>query len=175
LAETTASLHDQPTMTFRCAICLQEHDGLPDLGMMAPDPYLDVPEAERAERTTFTPDRCTVRDDEGEHYFVRGVILIPVHGQDEPFGIGAWVSQSKANFERYAANEEMAPTFGWLVNRMAHYDESTFLLKTRMHFRPGNRRPTIELEPTDHPLAVEQRNGISIERAWEVVHAYESS
>jgi hypothetical protein len=37
-----------------------------------------VPEQERALRTTFTPDRCTVRDEEGEHSFVRGVILIPV-------------------------------------------------------------------------------------------------
>jgi hypothetical protein len=46
-------------MTFRCVTCGQEHEGLPDLGMLAPDPYLDVPEAERAERTTFTPDRCT--------------------------------------------------------------------------------------------------------------------
>jgi hypothetical protein len=108
-------------MTFRCVTCGQAHDGLPDIGMLAPDRYVDIPEAERAERTTFTPDRCTVRDDDGEHYLVRGVIVIPVHGQDEPFGIGAWVSQSLENSERYAANEEMAPTFGWLVNRMAHY------------------------------------------------------
>jgi hypothetical protein len=162
-------------MTFRCVTCGEEHDGLPDLGMLAPDPYVDVPEAERAVRTTCTPDRCTVRGDDGEHYFIRGVILIPVHGQDEPFGIGAWVSQSKANFERYAANEEHDPTFGWLVNRMAHYEQSTFLLKTRVHFRPGNQRPTIELEPTEHPLAVDQRTGISIERAWEIVHSYSSS
>ena len=161
-------------MTYRCTICKEEHDDLPDLGAHAPDPYLDVPEAERAERTTFTLDRCTVRDDDGEHYFIRGVILIPVHGQDEPFGLGAWISQSKANFERYAGNEEMAPSFGWIVNRIAHYDETTFLLKARVHFRAGTQRPTIELEPSDHPLAVEQRNGISIERAWEIVHRYMS-
>jgi hypothetical protein len=162
-------------MTFRCVTCGQEHDGLPDIGMLAPDPYLDVPEAERAERTTFTPDRCKVRDDDGEHYFVRGVIPIPVHGQEEPFAIGAWVSQSRENFERYATNEDMAPTFGWLVNRMAHYEKSTLLLKTRVHFRAGNQRPTIELEPTAHPLAVEQRNGITIERAWQIVHRYTSN
>jgi hypothetical protein len=162
-------------MKYRCATCGHEHDGLPDIGMFAPDPYLDVPEGERAERTTLTPDRCVVRDEDGEHYFVRGVIEIPVHGHDEPFGIGAWVSQSRENFERYASNDAMAPTFGWLVNRMAHYDESTFLLKTRVHFRVGNRRPTIELEPTVHLLAVEQRTGIPIERAWEIVHRYLSN
>jgi hypothetical protein len=98
-----------------------------------------------------------------------------VHGQEEPFGIGAWVSQSRENFERYATTEDMAPTFGWLVNRMAHYEESTLLLTTRVHFRAGNQRPTIELEPTAHPLAVEQRNGITIERAWQIVHRYTSN
>jgi hypothetical protein len=159
-------------MTFRCATCGDEHDGLPDLGMEAPDPYLEVPDEERAARTTFTPDRCVVRNPDGEHYFVRGVILIPVRGGDEPFGIGAWVSQSRKNFDLYAANVEMEPTFGWLVNRMHHYRETTFLLKTRVHFRPGSQRPTIELEPTDHPLAVEQRTGITLERAWDIVHQY---
>jgi hypothetical protein len=159
-------------MTFHCATCGDEHDGLPDLGMHAPDPYLDVPEDERPARTTFTPDHCTVRDDDGDHFFVRGVILIPLRGQDEPFGIGAWVSQSRENFERYATNAEMDPTFGWLVNHLPHYDETTYLLKTRVHFRAGGKRPTIELEPTRHPLAVEQRVGITVERAWEIVHRY---
>ncbi|MGL9623950.1 DUF2199 domain-containing protein [Bradyrhizobium sp. U531] len=34
-------------------------------------------------------------------------------------------------------------------------------LKTRLHLRNGFR-PYIELEPTDHPLALEQRLGISV-------------
>ncbi|AKV04580.1 hypothetical protein AKJ09_11243 [Labilithrix luteola] len=159
-------------MTFHCTACGEEHEGLPDVGMWAPDPYLSVPEDERAARTTLTQDRCTVRDEDGLHYFVRGVIFIPIHGQDEPFGLGVWVSQSRANYERYERNEEMAPTFGWLVNRIAHYAEDTFLLKTRVHFHEGTSRPTIELEPTAHPLAIDQRCGISLARAWQIVHRY---
>ncbi len=159
-------------MTFRCATCSEEHDGLPDLGLEAPDPYLEVPEEERAARTVLTADRCTVRGDDGEHFFIRGVIVIPVLGEAEPFGIGAWVSQSPANFERYARDAEMEPTFGWLVSRLPHYEETTFLLKTRVHFRAGGLRPTIELEPTDHPLAIEQRTGITLARAWDIVHRY---
>jgi hypothetical protein len=157
-------------MAYRCACCGAEHDGLPDVGMAAPDPFLDVPEDERPARTSFTPDRCVVRDEDGEHYFIRGVIFIPVHGEDTPFGLGVWVSQSRANYERYDRNEAMGPTFGWLVNHVAHYAESTFLLRTQVHFRVGNQRPTIELEPTDHPLAVDQREGITLARAWEIVH-----
>jgi hypothetical protein len=159
-------------MTYRCATCGAEHDGLPDLGFTHPDPYHEVPEMERAARTTFTPDRCTVRDADGEHYFIRGVILVPVHGQDEPMGIGVWGSQSQASFERSVADEAMEPTFGWLVNHLAHYDESTYLLKTRVHFRGGHRVPAIELEPTDHPLAVAQRDGISRAQAWAIAHRY---
>ncbi|WP_308294565.1 hypothetical protein [Streptomyces sp. RKAG290] len=33
------------------------------------------------------------------------------------------------------------------------------------------RRPLIELEPTDHPLAVEQRNGITLDRVREIAEA----
>jgi hypothetical protein len=65
----------------------------------------------------------------------------------------------------------MEPTSGWLVNHIHYYREETFLLRTRVHFRRGDQRPTIELEPTDHPLAVDQRTGISLARAWEIVHS----
>jgi hypothetical protein len=159
-------------MSYHCATCGQEHEGLPDIGFDAPDPYLDVPVAEREARTAFTPDHCRVRDDDGEHYFVRGVIPIPIHGQDEPFGLGTWVSQSRDDYERYVAKEAQEPTLGWLSNHIAHYAISTYALKARLHFREHGLRPMIELEPTEHPLAVEQREGISLERAWEIVHLY---
>jgi hypothetical protein len=37
-----------------------------------------------------------------------------------------------------------------------------------LHLRDDGMRPYIELEPTDHPLAVEQREGISPERVAEL-------
>jgi hypothetical protein len=160
------------TMSFRCELCGQTHEGLPDLGFSFPDPYLDVPKSERASRTTYTPDRCTVREEDGEHYFVRGVIYVPIRGQEDAFGIGAWVSQSEANFERYRRNEAMTPTFGWLVNHMSHYAESTYLLRTRVHYESSTQRPRIEIEPTTHPLSIDQREGITLARAWEIVHRY---
>src|SRR5689334_16694207 len=137
-------------MAIRCFTCGKEHkDELPDLGMDAPDPYLHVPEEERPDRTYFTPDRCRVREDDGDHYFVRGVIFIPVIGQPRPFGLGAWVSQSARNYDRYEAGEEMEPTAGWLVNRIPHYAQDTYLLRARLLFVNGEgKRPSIELEHT---------------------------
>jgi hypothetical protein len=37
-------------------------------------------------------------------------------------------------------------------------------LKTMVHTQPVGVRPSIELEPTDHPLAIEQREGITVAR-----------
>jgi hypothetical protein len=37
-----------------------------------------------------------------------------------------------------------------------------------VHTREVGQRPRIELEPTDHPLAVEQRQGITRERVQEI-------
>ena len=43
-----------------------------------------------------------------------------------------------------------------------------------VHLRDDGVRPYIELEPTDHPLAVEQRsNGITVDRVAEILAYYE--
>jgi hypothetical protein len=34
-------------------------------------------------------------------------------------------------------------------------------------------RPLIELERTNHPLAVAQSEGITLAKAWEIVHFYD--
>lgn len=159
-------------MEFRCHTCDEIHEGLPHIGSDYPDAYFDVPEAERAQRVLITSDLCRI---DGEDFFVRGVIEIHVHGLDEPFGFGVWVSQKKENFQTYVENYEsdtIGPFFGWLANDLSCYREGTILLKTMAHFRGNKTRPFIEVEPTDHPLAVDQAEGISLERAWELVHRW---
>jgi hypothetical protein len=42
------------------------------------------------------------------------------------------------------------------------------------HFRGKGIRPYIEVEPTTHPLALDQQNGITLNRAWELIHHYMS-
>ncbi len=41
-------------------------------------------------------------------------------------------------------------------------------MKARVHSRAVGTRPAIELQPRDHPLAVEQRSGISVDRVREI-------
>ena len=115
-------------------------------------------------------DLCVIKE---EDYFVRGLIEIPVIGRDEPFRWGVWTTLSKKNFDRMVklwndpklVNEP--PYFGWLANSIDLYPE-TLNLKTTVHSRSVTERPYIEVEPTDHPLALEQRRGITTERVREI-------
>ncbi len=60
------------------------------------------------------------------------------------------------------------PVEGAFFGAIFGYPE-TLSLKTHVHLRALNQRPFTELELTDHPLAVEQRNGITMARVWEIV------
>jgi hypothetical protein len=101
-----------------------------------------------------------------EHFFVRGLLEIPVLDSDGPFAWSVWVSSSKANFQRATelwndSNRVSEPAyFGWLCNSIPGYPE-TLHLKTAVHTREVGLRPLIELEATDHLLSIEQRNGIT--------------
>jgi hypothetical protein len=81
-------------------------------------------------------------------------------------GFGVWVTLSKKNFAVYCETFDsgqrgaLGPWFGWFSNRLKGYPD-TLNLKCRVHPQPARQRPYIELEPTDHPLAIEQRASIT--------------
>lgn len=155
---------------FKCHTCAETHVGMPTFGAARPLSYYAVPEEERESRCRCGSDTCVIDE---EFFFVRGCIEIPVHGYGDPFVWGVWVSLSKDNFEKWSAAFEesrrshIGPFFGWLDAMLKPYPE-TANLKTRVHLRNDGVRPFIELEPTDHPLAVEQRTGIDVTRVSEI-------
>lgn len=158
---------------FTCSTCGEYHPDLPMcFGPDAPAPWYAIPEGERAARAELTSDQCVI---DGEHFFLLGRIEIPVQGSSEIFCWLAWVSLSHANFNRAcelwhtAGRESEPPYFGWLCTLLPAYSEPTLHLKTYVHTRAIGERPFIELESTNHPLAVEQRNGISLRRVQEIV------
>ena len=127
-------------------------------------------------------DTCVMRDGNGEPVqFVRGVIEIPVPdattADESAFSIGVWVSLSEKNFtwllENWSAeeSEQRDPWFGWLSNRVPVYPD-TLNLKTHVRLQGERRRPLIELEPTDHPLPVDQRRGVTLRRAHELAQRW---
>ncbi len=159
---------------FQCARCGQYHDTLPlAYGPPAPELYYRIPEAERASRCELTSDACVIDD---TYYFIIGNLEIPILDADETFSWDVWVSLSLANFRRACelweteGRESEPPYFGWLSTSLPVYPE-TLSLKTHVHTRQVGRRPYIELERTDHPLAIEQRNGITMHRVREIAEA----
>ena len=147
---------------FTCASCGQLHRGMPTFGADAPLSYYEVPEADRGKRCSLGSDDCVIDE---KSFFVRGCIDIPVHGEEEQFSWGVWVSLSEASFSEWIAcfdeprRSQVGPFFGWLNAWLKPYPD-TLSLKTRVHLRDNGIRPYIELEPTDHPLALEQMEGI---------------
>ena len=159
-------------MTYTCSCCGEVHGDLPDLSYDRPSYASDVPDDEFDERVKLNEDLCVVDD---EHYFIRGVLKIPIHENDQDLGFGVWVSQKEENFETYLENYDTAdigPFFGWLSNELNFLGESTLNLKTMAHFQGDGQRPLIELDESDHPLSVAQRNGIDLDEAWKIVHDY---
>jgi len=160
-------------LTFTCKVCGEEHEGLPDFGFDAPVYYLQVPEAERAARCRLSSDFCVIDE---RYHFVRAVLMIPVLGTAQTFGWGVWSSLSPENFRRYLDIWSLddpgqeGPYFGWLSNRLPFYPD-TLELKLKVVLQPDGQRPLLELEPNDHPLAVDQRDGIAWARAVEMAEA----
>jgi hypothetical protein len=142
-------------------------------GPTAPALWLQMSEAEREKRGELSSDQCIIDD---EHYFVLGRIILPVADGPEPFCWLAWVSLSEKNFRRASelwhteGRETEPPYFGWLQSELP-YNVSTLNLKTRVLTQSVGERPLIELEPTEHPLSIEQRHGITMARVREIAGA----
>jgi hypothetical protein len=157
-------------MKFKCACCDEMIDGIPTFGWSKPIHYFDVPEDKRETDVFLTEDLCVIAD---KFFFVRGCIEIPVLGHDDPFVWGVWVSLSEENFFKFQdllgveKRSRFGPYFGWLSAYIDMYPD-TVELKAMVHLRDNGIRPYIELEKNGHPLAVEQENGITLDRVSEI-------
>jgi hypothetical protein len=154
--------------SFRCTHCGESHELAFAYHSDAPDYW--QPEYEQEGRGVLGDENCEIED----NFFVRGRICIPVVDTDEHFEWGVWVSLAEPNYRRMLelwdtpGRETEPPYFAWLSSEVTVYEPSTLNLKAMVHTRPVGERPVIELEPTDHPLAVEQREGITLDRVGEL-------
>ena len=160
--------------TTRCRECGAT---LPDAplcyGADAPWRSLGVAESEFESRVDLTGDQCVVDETQ---FFVRGHIDIPVIGSDDLFSWSVWCSLSEKSFlhacDRWLEPGRVndPPYFGWLMTSLPVYPE-TLHLKTTVRSREVGRVPLVTVEPSDHPLAVEQRSGMTRDRIEAIAHA----
>jgi hypothetical protein len=90
--------------TWKYASCGETHNGLFELGCAKPDFWqaaeVYLPNsAVKNSANCLTEDFCVL---DGEHYFIRCVLKLPLVGAPgEHLGFGVWSTLSRKNFERY--------------------------------------------------------------------------
>jgi hypothetical protein len=162
-----------------CASCGIAHKGMFHLSAFAPYFWEGLEEYEpngaiRFDGDFLSEDFCVVG---GEHFFVRCVFEIPVHGLAEKFGFGIWSTLSRANFQIYldAFDNGMyanrGPWTGWFSHRLISF-EDTLNQGCWVHPRLDRQRPVITLANEEHELARAQEEGITPERVLELYAAY---
>jgi hypothetical protein len=116
----------------------------------------------------------------GDDRFILANIELPVKGlQVSEFVWTCWISLSGPSYQRMRRlwnrrdREQQEAAFGYVSSALPTYEPSTVALKSRVHTRAVGLRPSVELEPTEHPLALEQRDGIGQDRIAAVYHFYQ--
>jgi hypothetical protein len=156
---------------FACTVCGERHDVLPlKYSVKAPQAVLAIPQEQLEERVLLTADQCVI---DNQQFFLRGRILIPVHGVDAPFVWGVWAEISPKNFLRsnelwHIPGREQEPPFtGWLNNDLFLFG-NTINLELNVYTQPVGERPRFTAADPNHPLAIQQRDGISIETVQDI-------
>ncbi len=158
-------------MSFRCSTCNQIHDSIP-LSFAAdfPDKYANLSEADREARALCSSDQCIIDDD---FFAVRGLIEIPVIGQEEPFMWGAWATVVPQNFEEIqdswteeGRERTRGPYRGRIANKLSQGLEA-LNLKCTIQLREVGSRPLFFIDEP-HLLATQQLQGISQHDAYEL-------
>jgi hypothetical protein len=165
--------------SWRCATCDEEHQGMFHLSAFAPYPWQGSVDYEpnhalRMDGDFLSEDFCVIG---GEHFFVRGVFDIPVHGLEEMFGFGSWSTLSRTNFDKYVDGfdhgdyADFGPWTGWFSDALQGFGD-TFNQHCWVTPQSDRLRPKIALVDESHPLAIAQRNGISAERVLDIYASY---
>jgi hypothetical protein len=156
---------------FACTVCGERHDVLPlKYSVKAPQAVLAVSSEELEERVVITADQCVI---DNRDFYLRGRILVPVRGLDAPFVWGVWAEVSPVNFIRSnelwntEGRERERPFSGWLNNDLFLFG-NTINLEVDIHTQPVGQRPQFMISNPDHPLAIQQRHGITIEQVQDI-------
>lgn len=166
------------TSAWRCRSCDRLHHGLFDLVPTAPwhwdnDDAIEENGALRMTGDFLSEDFCVMG---GEHFFIRGITPIPVHGLAEPFAFGTWSTLSRDNFERYVdgfdddGEDAEEPWLGWFSTDPKPFEHCVGE-KCAVFTQADRQRPLIQLLDEQHPLSRAQIDGIDLPRLLGIYRA----
>lgn len=156
---------------FDCRVCGRHHAVLPlSYSVKAPLAALAVPRAEWDRRVVISVDQCVIDD---RFHYVRGRFAIPVQGLAEPFIWGVWARLRPQDFFRTNRlwndpNRTTEPHYPGLLNSDLPLYGNAVDLPVRVQTMPVGRRPHFFPADAEHPIALEQREGMSMERVIEI-------
>jgi hypothetical protein len=158
---------------FKCTICHKFHGVEPvSFCSRTPDTYAGIKQADRQHRAMLGTDQCVI---DQEQYFLRGIVEIPIVGLDEVFLWGAWARVWQKDYEEMSdfwdtpeREKTIGPYKGRLNNNIPTYEPETFDLKCTLMIQPIGTRPLFVIEEPEHPLAIDQRHGISMNRVLQI-------
>lgn len=119
----------------------------------------------------ITSDWCITGDRE---YLVRVCLNLPVIDGPGPLSYGVWASVSEKSFNRMMELwddprcVEEPPYFSYLLINIGGYPK-TWGLEAKLVTHSVTERPLLFLAPSDHPLVMEQREGITMTQVREIV------
>jgi len=158
--------------TWKCAVCGNVHEDVPiSFAADFPDMYANMDRDLRDTRAVIGSDQCII---DQKWFFIRGCLEVPIIGSQDPFLWGLWVSVREGVFGQISdywvveGRERLQGPFkGRIANALSVYP-GTLNLECEISIQPVGTRPLLTLKE-DHPLTVEQKKGITLERALELV------
>ncbi len=156
---------------YKCSCCEKIYDELPlCFGANEPNYYWTIPQNEREKRIELAESLCVIDE---EYFFHRGRLIIPIIDYEQDFLIDVWTTISENNFNKRnelwnkPARIKEEPYFGWLQTKVPTYGD-TINIKTQAREQKVGEIPIIEVLEENHPLMIDQNNGITFERAMEI-------
>jgi len=159
-------------ISYKCSCCGQVYDTVPlCFGGDFPYYYFSVPPEERNKRIELKESVCVV---DKEHFFHRCRLTIPIIDHSENLIFNVWTSISEENFgTRMDLWEDpnrtgQEPYFGWLQTIVPTYGD-TINIKTIAIEQAVGLIPEIQMIEENHPLTIDQEQGITYKKALEIV------
>ncbi|MBF1270379.1 MAG: DUF2199 domain-containing protein [Neisseria sp.] len=156
---------------YTCTSCGENHEEMPAIGFITPDPYNELSEDERSTyQAECNSDFCIIRYPDQTDRFIRTVLHIPIIGHEETLEYGVWVSVSEKSFNDYKShfhdNSENVVYFGMICNWLPPYETNTFGLHCNVVTQSNNQRPLLQPHQSGkHPLIRDFYQGIECAEA----------
>jgi len=159
-------------MSYKCSCCGQIYDTVPlCFGADYPYYFLSIPTDERDERIELQQSLCVVDE---KHFFHRGRLTIPIIDNTENLIFNVWTSISEDNFKKRTdfwenpRRVDQEPYFGWLQTIVPTYADTLNIKAIAIEQEVG-LIPEIRVIEENHPLQIDQDNGITYKKALQIV------